>query len=286
MKTALECIPCFVRQAKEAVELSGGAPARREALLRLLIHDIADADWDVIPVAVAQRIQRIVRSETGRIDPYSEVKKSMNETALKLMPDLEKVLLNHVNPREAAVRLAAAGNLLDSGAKMRLDAGGLAAHMDKIWEIPLCGDIDAFFNAAAEAGKILYLADNAGEIVFDRLLIEALPTEKIIVAVRGTPVINDATMEDAELAGITKLTRVISNGSDAPGTLLDDCSEEFRACFEDADMIVSKGQGNFETLSDVREKVYFVLTVKCDMIAAAIGAPTGSMVVKKNGDNL
>jgi uncharacterized protein with ATP-grasp and redox domains len=133
--------------------------------------------------------------------------------------------------------------------------------------------------------RILYLADNAGEIVFDRLLIKALPMEKITVAVRGAPVINDATLEDAETAGIRGIVPVIVNGSDAPGTLVKECSDEFRRAFDHADLIVSKGQGNYETLSGTTKAVFFLLTVKCPIIGADIGAPVGSLVIKhgKNG---
>ncbi|NQU08240.1 MAG: DUF89 family protein, partial [Candidatus Abyssubacteria bacterium] len=141
--------------------------------------------------------------------------------------------------------------------------------------------VEDLFRAAAGAEHILYLADNAGEIVFDRLLLEALPVEKITVAVRGAPVINDATMEDAETAGIPQIAPVIANGSDAPGTLVEECSEEFRSCFNVADLIIAKGQGNYETLSDARKHIFFLLSVKCQLIAADISAPVGALVVKR-----
>lgn len=152
-----------------------------------------------------------------------------------------------------------------------------------IFSAPLAGDPAALFEAAAKARSILYLADNAGEIVFDRILIEALPASRVTVAVRGGPVINDATLADAETAGIHEIATVIDNGSDAPGTLLAECSPEFRARFEAADLVIAKGQGNFETLSDTRKHIFFLLSVKCPLVAAEVGAPVGSLVVKQGG---
>ena len=132
---------------------------------------------------------------------------------------------------------------------------------------------------AANAQDILYLADNAGEIVFDRLLIEQLPMQKITVVVKGFPIINDATMEDAVAAGLTEIVSVIDNGSDAPGTILEICSDAFVSRFEQADLIITKGQGNYETLSDIDKNIYFILKAKCPVIASDLGCPIGQMVL-------
>jgi uncharacterized protein with ATP-grasp and redox domains len=142
--------------------------------------------------------------------------------------------------------------------------------------------MDAFGEALAEAENILYLADNAGEIVFDRLLIEQLPMEKVVVAVRGLPAINDATIQDAKIAGITELVEVIDNGSDAPATILEDCSERFLDAFNRADLIIAKGQGNYETLSDIDKNIFFLLKAKCPVIAGHIGCEVGELILKRN----
>lgn len=281
MKTSHECIPCFVRQAAEAVEMAAVDNARKERLLRMILREIAACDWSVMPVSVSQRMHRLIRDETAVDDPYALLKQKMNRIAQTLLPSLIEEILRQPDPRDAVVRLAAAGNLLDAGAKTRMDPDDLQEHLHKIWTMPLHGSVQALFEAAERAEKILFLADNAGEIVFDRLLIEALPLHKITVAVRGAPVINDATMEDAKIAGITALAPVIDNGSDAPGTLLTECSEKFRKVFEAADLVIAKGQGNYETLSESAKNVFFVLTVKCPAVAADIGAPLGALVVKE-----
>jgi uncharacterized protein with ATP-grasp and redox domains len=142
--------------------------------------------------------------------------------------------------------------------------------------------VEAFRNAVSQAERILYLTDNAGEIVLDRLLIEQLPTEQVTVAVKGAPVINDATMEDALLAGLPRIVEVIDNGSDAPGTILEACSQAFRERFEDADLIVSKGQGNYETLSDSDKNIFFILKAKCPVIAKDLGCEVGAMILRRS----
>ena len=133
-----------------------------------------------------------------------------------------------------------------------------------------------------ETKSILYLADNAGEIVFDRLLIEQLPRDRVTVAVKGGPVINDATREDAEAAGLIDLVEVIDNGSDAPGTILEQCSPSFQRRFAEADLVIAKGQGNYETLNDVPREVFFLLKVKCPVIARDIACDLGHIAVHCN----
>jgi hypothetical protein len=141
--------------------------------------------------------------------------------------------------------------------------------------------LDIFKNAVNNANKVLYLADNAGEIIFDRFLIEQIGVDKITLAVKGSPVINDATIDDAKAAGLTEIVKVIDNGDDAPGTILETCSDEFRQYFENADMIISKGQGNYETLSRINKNIFFILKAKCPVIARDIGCEIGHMILQR-----
>jgi uncharacterized protein with ATP-grasp and redox domains len=143
-------------------------------------------------------------------------------------------------------------------------------------------DQERFLELVDQADSILYLTDNAGEIVFDRLLIEQLPLHKITVAVRGFPVLNDATLEDAKEVGLDRLVKVMNNGSDAPGTILNDCSVDFVESFHRADLIIAKGQGNYETLSNHRKHIIFMLKAKCPVIARDIGCKVGDMVAILN----
>ncbi len=280
MKSQLDCIPCFNRQALDAVRLVVKDPAQRERLLRRLAHEIAEADWQQTPPGMGQIIHRIIRKELDCADPYREVKDQMNEMAARLVPAMREQIQRHSDPREAAVRVAIGGNLLDTGSKSQISADELPAHLETIWHEPLHGDLDAFFSAVEKAQTILYLADNAGEIIFDRLLLEHLPAEKVTLVVRGAPVLNDVTRADADTAGIPGLVPVIDNGSDAPGTILEDCSAEFRKRFDEADLIIAKGQGNFETLSDIDKPIFFLFTVKCSLVAEHVQEPLGGLVVK------
>lgn len=281
MQTAAECIPCFVRQAAEAVMLCDEAQVPREIILRRILHELADADWSGSPPAVAQLLHRIIREETANADPYRALKDRMNRLALAALPACREIIAKSSDPQEAVVRLAVAGNLLDAGAKVQIQPEDLPGMLATVWDQALVGDPQELFRAAASAGRILYLADNAGEIVLDRLLIEALPYDKVTVAVRGRPVLNDALLEDASLAGIPDLVPVIDNGSDAPGTVLADCSEVFLEHFHHAELIIAKGQGNYETLSHVAAPIYFLFTVKCPLVAARIGSPTGTLIAQR-----
>jgi damage-control phosphatase, subfamily I len=281
MKTVLQCIPCFARQAAEAVALAVPDAVRREELLRRLLREVAAADWRDSPPVVAQGLHRTIRAVTGDPDPYRAIKQQMNRVAADLLPALRAAMDRQSDPREAAVRLAIGGNLLDAGAKSHVSAAELASFLDTVWTRPLRGEAAGLFRAAEQAHCILYLADNAGEIFFDRVLIEALPAEKITVFVRGGPVINDATLEDAEQARLPELVSVLSNGSDAPGTVLADCSPKFRDWFDRADLVIAKGQGNYETLSETTKRIFFLFTVKCSVVAEKVGEPVGSLVVKE-----
>jgi uncharacterized protein with ATP-grasp and redox domains len=178
-----------------------------------------------------------------------------------------------------AARLAIAGNLMDMGVIGNLTEAEVRQTMEQALHAPFFGELDKFRQAVGDAKSILYLADNAGEIVFDRLLIEQLPTERVTLAVRGAPIINDVTLIDAQAVGLDQIVEVIDNGSDAPGTILSDCSPEFLRRFAAADLIISKGQGNFETLSGEAGNIFFLFKVKCPKVANLVGQPVGMQML-------
>jgi len=279
MRTFFDCIPCFVRQALDSARRSTEDEALHEQVLRETLRAISDMDLRESPPAMGHRIHRFIRERVGERDPYREMKDRSNRLALELYPALELRVERSSDPLETAARLAIAGNVMDVAVKGTVDRTNVTEEIENALTCPLDGDIGAFTSAVLEANSILYLTDNAGEIVLDRLLIERLPVEKVTVAVRGGPVINDATMVDARAAGITEVVDVIDNGADVPGTILDECSAAFRSRFDDADLIVAKGQGNYETLSDVEKRVFFLLKVKCPVIARDIGSEVGSLVL-------
>jgi uncharacterized protein with ATP-grasp and redox domains len=179
--------------------------------------------------------------------------------------------------------MAIAASVIDLGVKSTLDEDQVREALRESCRIETLGDLAEFQKQADQGGDILYLADNAGEIAVDRLLIEELGPDRVTLAVRGNPVINDATIEDARAVGLHELVTVIDNGSDAPGTILDDCSAGFRERFRRADLVVAKGQGNFETLSDTDCNIFFLLKVKCPVIATHIRLPLGTQALVHSG---
>jgi len=282
MKTYFDCIPCFVRQALEAGRFVTTDPKVHEQILREVLRAISEMDLKESPPRMGQRIHRLIRELTGNPDPYAEVKGRFNRLAMGMYRRLKRIARTAANPLETAVRLAIAGNIIDFGVRSTIDESHVDEAIEHALAAPFDGDVEAMNKAVREAHSVLYLADNAGEIVFDRLLIEQLPMDKITLAVKGSPVINDATREDAEAAGLTERVRVIDNGSDAPGTVLADCSETFRRQFEAADVILAKGQGNYETLSEVEADIFFILKTKCPVIAQHLDVPVGTLVLQRS----
>jgi uncharacterized protein with ATP-grasp and redox domains len=280
MKTYLDCLPCFVRQALDAARLVTDEPAVQEEVLRRVLAELRGIDLAWKPPQMGQRIHRLIREVAGVRDPYREVKKRFNNAALKLYPRMRQLVTESANPLETAIRLAIAGNIIDFGVSGTLREDDLEQTISECLDADFSGvQVEAFGRAVNDAEEILYIADNAGEIVFDRLLIEQLPIEKLTVAVKGAPVINDATMEDATLAGLPQIVEVVDSGSDAPGVILEDCSQSFRDRFNKADLIIAKGQGNYETLSDTDRNIFFMLKAKCPVIERHIGCAVGTSLL-------
>lgn len=282
MKASLDCIPCFVRQALDAARMVSDNTAVHEQILRDVLRWAGELNMDQPAPVMGQRIHRRLREIVGEEDPYREAKIGQNRMALALLPELITRIELATDPLMMALRLAIAGNVIDMGANGNVTEFDLRESVSHALTKPLAGDLDGFRNAVVQARHILYLADNAGEIVFDRLLIEQLSPMRVTVVVRGAPVLNDATMVDARAVGLHEIVEVIDNGSDAPGTLLDDCSQEFKRRFTEADLILAKGQGNFETLSDEPGDIFFLLKAKCPVIAAHAGVPIGTHVLARS----
>jgi hypothetical protein len=252
----------------------------REEVVLSLVRDIAQRGYTLAPPQLAQRAYRVLKRETGIDDPLWEEKKTMNENGLAILPTMRSTVDAQPDPMEAAVKLAVYGNIMDMGIHGHDYNKPLEQSLDEALSGVLWGaDISEFNKCVARAESILYLCDNAGEIVFDKLLMERLPLERITAVVRGYPVINDATMEDAVQVGLKEMVPVIGNGSDAPGSIVDECSREFQDLFDKADLIISKGQGNYETLSGKGKRVAYLLTAKCSVVAGALGCPMGAGIL-------
>jgi uncharacterized protein with ATP-grasp and redox domains len=279
MKVYNDCIPCFARQGAEAaLAYAPGNPELQQEVLRTVLRITAEGDYEKSPPEVAADYFRAIAELTGVSDPHAEAKRRSNEEVLQLLPRLRQEVEQSAKPLETALRMAIAGNIIDFGTPHGQKDNNLLEVIKHAVESGMCMDSFTAFEQQAKAAKlILYLGDNCGEAVLDRLLIEQLPTEKVVFAVRGKPILNDITPAEVPQVGIDQLCRVIDNGSDAPGTILVQCSAEFREIFGQADMIISKGQGNFETLQGNERDIFFLMKIKCEVIAEETGQPLGSI---------
>lgn len=230
----------------------------------------------------SRELHNILQSYTQNPDPFREEKKHYNDKALGMMPELERITLESEERLDTALRLAIAGNIIDFAANSKFD---LEATIEKALKSDFAINHGQELKEKLKSARsVLYLGDNAGEIVFDRLFIETLNHPDLTYVVRGSPVINDATMEDAEYTGLTSVVKVISNGYDAPSTIPEKSSGEFRKYFNEADLIISKGQGNLEGLLPLNDpRIFFLLMVKCNVMAEFLKVSKGSLVVFNNG---
>jgi len=280
MKTYIDCIPCFIRQTLEVARMVTQDQGIQEKIMREALQMAHDLDFADSPPGLAQKIHRRIRALTGKNDPYSPVKTKFNQFALDLYPEWKKRIKNSGDPFATALKVAIAGNIIDFGVNGALSRRDVLHSLDMVLDEqldPLA--LESLRNAIRNASDILYLGDNAGEIVMDRMFIEQILPQNITYVVRGFPILNDATRDDAEESGLTELVEVIDNGSDAPGTILEDCSEEFKKRFENADIVIAKGQGNYETLNTAPRHVFFLLKAKCPVIARDIGCQQGDIVI-------
>lgn len=239
---------------------------------------IPQLSLDLTPPEVGRRIHQLVRKVSGLEDPYRAVKEKYNRIALSLYPELKEKAKASDDPLLFAIRVAIAGNIIDFGIGADFD---IEKDLDETIRAEFAiFDYEEFKKDLARTKEVLYLADNAGEVAFDRVLIEQLDKD-VIYAVKESPIINDALMDDAKFCGIDKVAQIISSGSDAPGTVLELCSQEFLNHYNAADLIISKGQGNFEVLSDEPRPIFFLLKVKCPVIARYLGVENGAIILKK-----
>jgi hypothetical protein len=281
MRVHLDCFPCFLRQSIIALRLGTKDESLRETILKSTLDYIQNTDISKPPAYTTTFIHKKIRQMLG-LDPFKEIKSEYNQIALRLCPSLKTTIEKSLDPLWISTRLAIAGNVIDFGIFTSVDIEG--AIYKALNNQLAVDDYSSFKNAISSADKILYLTDNAGEIVFDRLLIETLIQlgKEVKAVVKGSPVINDSTMEDAEESGLIGVCDVIDNGSEAVGTILEWTSSAFQKVFNDAQLVISKGQGNFETLIGAEKKIFFLFQSKCDVVSKELGLSTGSMLLKKS----
>jgi uncharacterized protein with ATP-grasp and redox domains len=271
------CFFCFARAFGKLLEKENLTIEAKNCFT----HDMAllyNKEGDVFSApAFSRELHSILKQYTNNPDPYKDAKKQSNDLILGMYPDLKEQILKSENTYEKALRFAIAGNIIDFAVSRDFN---MQATIDKVLYSNYAIDHSkALKRAISNADTVLYIGDNSGEIVFDKLFIENLMHPNLFYAVRGAPVINDVTMDDAIYVGMDNVADIISNGYDAPSTILEHCSTEFRVVFERADVIISKGQGNLEGLLGKTDKeVYYLLMVKCDVIAELLSVPVNSFV--------
>lgn len=289
MKTYLDCIPCFFRQALEFSRLSGAGEKVQRRSLDAVAREVPRLSLEASPPEIAGIIHARLRKVTGSEDPYYGIKQKSNVLALSVYDKLKKKVVRARDPLLMAAELAIAGNIIDYGVKGSLNVEAELARILNMEskaikrERRLLFDYSGFQRTLSKVNTILYLGDNAGETVFDRVLIEEIKNmdngKKIIYAVKEGPIINDALAEDARFCGIDKLAGIVSAGCAAPGAVLSSCSKEFLRIYKEADMVISKGQGNFEALSCAGRDIFFMFMTKCAIVAREIRSNIGDIVL-------
>jgi len=241
---------------------------------------LRDIPLESTPPESGRLIYHKISEITGNPDPYKDIKSESTKKALSLYPSLKSRIEKSSDRLLAAIRIAIAGNIIDFGAHLDFD---LEEDIEDVFNKDFAiFNYDAFKELLAEADVLLYIGDNAGECVFDRILIEEMK-KPVVYVVRNVPIINDATYEDAVKAGIDKVATILSSGTDAPGTILKKCSAEFKEVYNNSKLIISKGQGNYEALSGEGNPIFFLLKAKCHVIADDIGIREGDIVLKGKG---
>jgi uncharacterized protein with ATP-grasp and redox domains len=279
MDTQLECLPCFLSQAIRTARLATNdkdlvKKATREATRHLLHIDLNNP-----PAQIGAQIHRLIKEITANDDPFINIKRESTRQALAFYPRLKEMVAGAVDPMLAAIKVAIAGNIIDFGVTHTFN---LENELSVILNTPLAIDhYQEFREHLQAADQILYLGDNAGETVFDRILIEQIARPTTFV-VREGPVINDATEEDAREAGLDRVATIISSGAETPATILSLCSPEFMDIFKKAEFIISKGQGNFEALSDITAPIFYLLKAKCRVVADYLKVSLGDIILKVN----
>ncbi|MBM7558652.1 damage-control phosphatase ARMT1 family protein [Marinitoga litoralis] len=285
-----ECIGCIIDQIKNIINKNFkeyDEKQKFEIMREVSSEMLKYSSYGKKPIEMARIIYDKLGEYTGHTDYFKEEKKQSNETFLEVFDEMYKFLKNSNNPLKDAAKLSALGNVIDYGVKNSF--GELEWELENILKMKkfTIDSFDSFINYLEDAKILLYIHDNAGEIVLDKLFIklikEKYPSLHVVSAVRDIPIINDVTLEDAKEIGLEEVSdEVISSGSKIPGTLLSDVNQEFMIAYKQADIIISKGQGNYEGLSNEDEKIFFVMMAKCPVVSRELGVNVGDLIFQEN----
>jgi len=277
MRTQSACYPCFFKQALSSLERMHAPEAKRLEVYQAVARLVGDLKPEHNPAHNSSQVLHLVNLHLGTDDPFREAKREYNLLALEMLPALQERVTQAADPLEAAIRIAVVGNVIDLGIGQEVDLEGTLerAFGDGFARF----EIEAFRSALERAPRILYLLDNAGEIVFDRLLIAELRrrNKAVIAGVKAGAILNDATREDAEQAGLDKICQVLDTGCNFVGVERERSSPIFLQVLDRADLVIAKGQGNYETLEGTRPDLFFILKAKCEAVAGHLGIKLGDL---------
>ena len=285
MKISYECGPCFLRQAREALDLSTDDDALKMEVIEEIFKYLAENFHQTTNSnSTGSAMHAIIKDKTGCRDPYHREKIESNRLALKYLPDVEKIL-DADDSLENYVKIAIIGNILDFGA-FTLDDDIEGVIRDSLSKDLIIKDIEEFEDSLKSNDRVLYLVDNTGEIVFDKLLLGKIRQYglDITIAVKSEPILNDACMAEALDAGLDEFGEIVEIGAGTVGYVDSMISEEFRQIFNEHKFVISKGMGNYEGLTEIDlsdKEIYFLLCAKCNTISRDIGVNLHDMLLFK-----
>lgn len=276
-----QCVTCQLNSLENRMEKFGVVNSKKSELLKKISKYISETDREkVFSPEITRNILVAIQETSGIADPYKKEKEESNREMMNRDNEFRSQISNSKNPFNTALRLAVAGNIIDFGPTHQFDVSGT---IERVLESDFAFDHSEQLKLEIEkANSILYLGDNCGEVVLDKLFLETINHPNVYFAVRELPVLNDVTKKEALEVGIDKVAKIISNGDDAPSTLLHRVSKEFLEVYNSVDLIISKGMGNYEGLMyETDPRLFFLLMIKCQVIGNKIGAEKGDFIVKK-----
>ncbi|WP_407379972.1 damage-control phosphatase ARMT1 family protein [Methanobrevibacter sp.] len=283
MKISYECGACFLRQTREAMDLATDDDDLKMEIMNDVFKFLSQTfKKGTNSNKIGSYIHNLIKEKTGCYDPYINEKKLGNEIALKYLPTAQKIL-DDDDSLENRVKIAIVGNILDFGA-FTLDDDIESFIKDSLQKDLTIKDIENFENSLNKHDEVLYLVDNTGEIVFDKLLLSKIKEYgiNITIAVKSFPILNDACMEDAIAAGLDEYGEIVEIGAGTVGYVDSEISDEFREIFNRHEFIISKGMGNYEGLTEIdlsNKDIYFLLCAKCGTISRDIGVNLHDMLL-------
>lgn len=283
MKIAQECVGCIINQSLKVADAIEADNKLKNRLLSTVEEMSRDFSFMLSPPEIAADVYEKMAQIAQKSDLYDEVKRLSTQKAQSYLPFLEEKLSKSNNKLLTATKIAVAGNVIDLAAAVEFD---LEEELEKIFQTAFAhNDFAILTQALKSANSVLVLGDNVGEHIFDALFIKVLqelyPHAEFSYMVRGKPIINDVTMKEAREAGFDKFCNLVDSGVDTPGFTYSRATKEAQQLFDSADLVISKGMGNYECLSPShRKNICFLLKVKCDVVARSLGREVGDIVCK------